>query len=56
MTRKVRRNLLIAIGLGMLLLSQIACQSTTGSGLTCNPPQVRTCHTDPNGFQGCWCQ
>lgn len=56
MTRKTRRNLLIAIGLGMLLLSQMACESSAGPGMICQAPQAKVCNVDQSGVQACWCQ
>jgi len=54
--RNRKRNSAIALGLGLLLLSQVACESTANGGLTCTPPQVKTCTTDSTGTLACWCQ
>lgn len=53
---KIKRKLLLALGLGLLVLAQLACESATGPGLTCNPPQAKVCHVDESGVQVCWCQ
>lgn len=56
-TKRTKRIVAIALGLGLLLASQLACESTGSNDLTCAAPLTKTCTTDQQtGVVGCWCQ